>query len=357
MEASSLGSPASSAWWGASFAGAMVRRTLPRPARGSNRRLRALVELIAVGRCSGSPAEQVDTVRTSASAARHASSPCASYPGCASSKTSSRASPATAVQKSHHRFVWSVRTRPAHRIRAVAAARRSTLVPAGETDVRTARRLAQPATAAATDRDRSTKARGRRVATASGSRQARVPAELDHPGRRNGSRTRHRRSRRAAPRLHSLAIESVFSDLKGRIELEPGTLAKTYAAATRPPDRAAPARASILGILLEHPRFGRPARALAAYDGRYSHQASSPRSVGRGHGGGRNRTRVSFPRQLRRAPGDQRRSERESSASPPRRGHEKQGARSNVALLACWSGDQVALRPYSGRGGNDDHLA
>jgi hypothetical protein len=213
-----------------------------------NRRLRALVELIAA--VQQRLASWLDTgdVRL----ADGTLLACASYPGCAA-RSEFAGFARYGYQKSHHRFVWGVRlvllTDPS------GLPLGYTLVPAGEKEYEPLADLltGTPSELVIADKGLWGRAYRERLAAAG--------VELLTPAKNRSGANETRERRLATVRL---AIESVFSNLKGQMRLE-RHLAKTPAGlAVRVAQRLL---ALTLGILLNS-LTGRPARALAAYDGR-----------------------------------------------------------------------------------------
>lgn len=213
-----------------------------------NRRLRALTELIA--RVQQRLAGWLD-----AGGARLSDGTliaCASYPGCAS-RSDFAGLARYGYVKSHHRFLWGVRLVLVTDVRGLPLG--YTLVPAGEKEYEP---LADLLTGVPTELVIADKGLWGRAYAA---RLAAEGVELLTPAKERTDANRARERRLAATRL---AVESVFSNLKGQMRLE-RHLAKTPAGlALRIAQRLL---ALTLGILL-NTLAGRPARALAAYDGR-----------------------------------------------------------------------------------------
>jgi hypothetical protein len=213
-----------------------------------NRRLRALTELIArvqqrlAGWLDAGGVRLCDGTLIA----------CASYPGCAS-RSDFAGLARYGYVKSHHRFVWGVRLVLVTDPRGLPLG--YTLVPAGDKEYEPLADLLTGVPAEVVIADKGLWGRGY---------QARLAAdgvELLTPARERSASNEARERRLAATRL---AVESVFSNLKGQMRLE-RHLAKTAAGlALRIAQRLL---ALTLGILL-NTLNGRPARALAAYDGR-----------------------------------------------------------------------------------------
>jgi len=177
---------------------------------------------------------------------------CASYPGCAQ-RSDFAGLARYGYVKSHHRYVWGVRLVLV--TDACGLPLGYTLVPAGEKEYEPLADLLTGVPAAVVIADKGLWGRAF---------QARLAAEgieLLTPAKERTDANRARERRLAATRL---AVESVFSNLKGQMRLE-RHLAKTPAGlALRIAQRLL---ALTLGILL-NTLSGRPARALAAFDGR-----------------------------------------------------------------------------------------
>jgi Transposase DDE domain len=213
-----------------------------------NRRLRALVELIAAVQqrlarwLDGGELRLVDGTLL----------PCASYPGCAS-RSEFAGFARYGYQKSQHRFLWGVRLVLLTDARGLPLG--YTLVPAGEKEYEPLADLLTGTPSELVIADKGLWGRRYRERLAANGVELLTPARKRTPANDAGER------RLASVRL---AIESVFSNLKGQMRLE-RHLAKTPAGlATRIAQRLL---ALTLGILL-NTLAGRPARALAAYDGR-----------------------------------------------------------------------------------------
>ncbi len=213
-----------------------------------NRRLRALVELIAA--VQQRLARWLDTgdIRLCDGTLLA----CASYPGCAS-RSEFAGFARYGFQKSHHRFVWGVRLVLLTDPRGLPLG--YTLVPAGEKEYEPLADLLTGTPSEIVIADKGLWGRGYRERLAASGVELITPAKERTANNEAGER------RLASIRL---AIESVFSNLKGQMRLE-RHLAKTPAGlAARIAQRLL---ALTLGILL-NTLAGRPARALAAYDGR-----------------------------------------------------------------------------------------
>ena len=213
-----------------------------------NRRLRALTELIAQVQQRLAAWLDRGGVRLSDGTLIT----CASYPGCAQ-RSDFAGLARYGYVKSHHRYVWGVRLVLV--TDACGLPLGYTLVPAGEKEYEPLADLLTVVPAAVVIADKGLWGRAF---------QARLAAEgieLLTPAKERTDANRARERRLAATRL---AVESVFSNLKGQMRLE-RHLAKTPAGlALRIAQRLL---ALTLGILL-NTLSGRPARALAAFDGR-----------------------------------------------------------------------------------------
>ncbi len=213
-----------------------------------NRRLRALTELIAQVQQRLAAWLDRGGVRLSDGTLIT----CASYPGCAQ-RSDFAGLARYGYVKSHHRYVWGVRLVLV--TDACGLPLGYTLVPAGEKEYEPLADLLTGVPAAVVIADKGLWGRAF---------QARLAAEgieLLTPAKERTDANRARERRLAATRL---AVESVFSNLKGQMRLE-RHLAKTPAGlALRIAQRLL---ALTLGILL-NTLSGRPARALAAFDGR-----------------------------------------------------------------------------------------
>jgi hypothetical protein len=177
---------------------------------------------------------------------------CASYPGCAA-RSEFAGFAGYGYQKSQHRFLWGVRLVLLTDSRGLPLG--YTLVPASEKEYEPLADLLTGTPSELVIADKGLWGRASRERLAASGVELLTPAKE----RRAGNETRERRL--ASVRL---AIESVFSNLKGQMRLE-RHLAKTPAGlAARIAQRLL---ALTLGILL-NTLAGRPARALATYDGR-----------------------------------------------------------------------------------------
>jgi Transposase DDE domain len=213
-----------------------------------NRRLRALVELIAAVQQRLARWLDSGDVRL----ADGTLLACASYPGCAA-RSEFAGFARYGYQKSQHRFLWGVRLVLLTDPRGLPLG--YTLVPAGEKEYEPLADLltGTPSETVIADKGLWGRAYRERLAT--------TGVELLTPAKQRTADNETRERRLASVRL---AIESVFSNLKGQMRLE-RHLAKTPAGlAVRIAQRLL---ALTLGILL-NTLAGRPARALAAYDGR-----------------------------------------------------------------------------------------
>lgn len=213
-----------------------------------NRRLRALVGLIA--QVQQRLARWLDSggVRLSDGTLIGV----ANYPGCAE-RSEFAGFARYGYAKSQHRFVWGVRLVLLTDPRGLPLG--YTLVPAGEKEYEPLADLLTGTPAKTVIADKGFWGR---------SYQARLAADnvqLLTPAKQRTAANEAVERRLASTRL---AIESVFANLKGQMRLEQH-LAKTPAGlATRIAQRLL---ALTIGILL-NTLNGRPARALAAYDGR-----------------------------------------------------------------------------------------
>jgi hypothetical protein len=213
-----------------------------------NRRLRALVELIAAVQQRLAAWLDAGDVRL----ADGTLIAVANYPGCAV-RSEFAGFARYGYQKSQHRFLWGVRLVLLSDPRGVPLG--YTLVPAGEKEYEPLADLLTGTPAAQVIADKGLWGSGYRA------RLAANGVELLTPAKERTSANEASERRLASIRL---AIESVFSNLKGQMRLE-RHLAKTPAGlAVRIAQRLL---ALTLGILLNTLQ-GRPARALAAYDGR-----------------------------------------------------------------------------------------
>ena len=213
-----------------------------------NRRLRALVELIA--HVQQRLARWLDAGGTRLSDGTLIG--VANYPGCAE-HSQFVGFARYGYAKSQHRFVWGVRLVLLTDPRGLPLG--YTLVPANEKEYEPLADLLTGTPAKQVIADKGLWGRAY---------QARLAAdgvELLTPAKQRTAENEHNERRLASTRL---AIESVFSNLKGQMRLEQH-LAKTPAGlALRIAQRLL---ALTLAILLNS-IHGRPARALAAYDGR-----------------------------------------------------------------------------------------
>jgi hypothetical protein len=213
-----------------------------------NRRLRALVDLIAAVQQRLAHFIDAGGIRLCDGTLLA----CASYPGC-SSRSEFAGFARYGYQKSQHRFLWGVRLVLLTDPRGLPLG--YTLVPAGEKEYEPLADLltGTPSEIVIADKGLWGSAYRERLAAAG--------VELITPAKKRTGSNEAGERRLAAVRL---AIESVFSNLKGQMRLE-RHLAKTPAGlAVRIAQRLL---ALTLGILL-NTLAGRPARALAAYDGR-----------------------------------------------------------------------------------------
>jgi hypothetical protein len=213
-----------------------------------NRRLRALVELIAA--VQQRLAYWLDT--GDLRLADGTLLACASYPGCAS-RSEFAGFARYGYQKSQHRFLWGVRLVLLTDPRGLPLG--YTLVPASEKEYEPLADLLSGTPSEVVIADKGLWGRGYRERLAAAGVELLTPSKERTAGNDAGER------RLASVRL---AIESVFANLKGQMRLEQH-LAKTPGGlAARIAQRLL---ALTLGILL-NTLAGRPARALVAYDGR-----------------------------------------------------------------------------------------
>ncbi len=213
-----------------------------------NRRLRALVELIASVQQRLARWLDAGGVRLSDGTLIGV----ANYPGCAG-RSEFAGFARYGYAKSQHRFVWGVRLVLLTDPRGLPLG--YTLVPANEKEYEPLADLLTGTLAEQVIADKGLWGSAYRARLAASGVELLTPAK---------ERTEHNQT--AERRLTStrLAIESVFANLKGQMRLEQH-LAKTPAGlALRIAQRLL---ALTLGILL-NTLTGRPARALAAYDGR-----------------------------------------------------------------------------------------
>ena len=213
-----------------------------------NRRLRALVELISTVQQRLARWLESGDLRLADGTLLG----CANYPGCAS-RSAFAGFAGYGYAKSQHRFVWGVRLVLLTDPRGVPLG--YTVVPAGEKEYEPLADLLTGTPSKLVIADKGLWGRCYRERLAASSVELLTPAKERTPA--NEARERRLASTR-------LAIESVFFNLKGQMRLEQH-LAKTPAGlAVRIAQRLL---ALTLGILL-NTLTGRPARALAAYDGR-----------------------------------------------------------------------------------------
>jgi IS5 family transposase len=213
-----------------------------------NRRVRSLVELISAVQLR--LAHWLDTGEVRLCDGTLIA--CASYPGCR--RRSEFAGLARyGYQKSHHRFVWGIRLVLVSDPRGLPLG--YTLVPASEHEYEPLAYLLTGTASATVIADKGLRGRAYRERLAASGTQLLTPA-------RERTATNEADQRRIAS--VRLAIESVLFNLKAQMRLE-RHLAKTPAGlAARIAQRLL---ALTIGILL-NTLAGRPARALAAYDGR-----------------------------------------------------------------------------------------
>src|SRR6266545_4910084 len=213
-----------------------------------NRRLRALVELISAVQLGLARWLDTGDVRL----ADGTLLTCASYPGCAA-RSEFAGFARYGYQKSQHRFLWGVRLVLVTDPRGLPLG--YTLVPAGEKEYDPLADLLSGVPAQTVIADKGLWGRAYRARLAAQGVELLTPAKERTPANEAGER------RLASVRL---AIESVFSNLKGQMRLEQH-LARTPAGlALRIAQRLL---ALTLGMLL-NTLLGRPARSLVAYDGR-----------------------------------------------------------------------------------------
>jgi hypothetical protein len=213
-----------------------------------NRRLRALVGLIAGVQQRLARWLDVGGARLSDGTLIGV----ANYPGCAE-RSEFAGFARYGYAKSQHRFVWGVRLVMLSDARGLPLG--YTLVAANEKEYEPLADLLTGTSAETVIGDKGFWGSAYRTRLAADGVELLTPAKQRTP-----ENSQHQR-RLAATRL---AIESVFSNLKGQMRLEQH-LAKTPAGlATRIAQRLL---ALTLGMLL-NTLSGRPARALAAYDGR-----------------------------------------------------------------------------------------
>jgi Transposase DDE domain len=213
-----------------------------------NRRLRALVELIALVQQRLARWLDAGGVRLSDGTLIGV----ANYPGCAG-RSEFAGFARYGYAKSQHRFVWGVRLVLLTDPRGLPLG--YTLVPANEKEYEPLADLLTGTLAEQVVADKGFWGSGYRT------RLAADGVELLTPAKRRTADNKTYERRLASTRL---PIESVFANLKGQMRLEQH-LAKTPAGlAVRIAQRLL---ALTLGILL-NTLTGRPPRALAAYDGR-----------------------------------------------------------------------------------------
>jgi IS5 family transposase len=213
-----------------------------------NRRLRGLVELISI--VQQQLARWLDSggVRV----ADGTQLAVAGYPGC-QHRSEFAGSARYGYQRSQHRFIWGVRLVLLTDTRGLPLG--YTIVPANEHEYEPLADLLTGTPAEVVIADKGFWGRGYRE------RLAADGVRLLTPDR---TRTAANHGRERALASTRLVIESVFANLKGQMRLEQH-LAKTPAGlAVRIAQRIL---ALTIGILL-NTLSGRPARALAAYDGR-----------------------------------------------------------------------------------------
>jgi hypothetical protein len=213
-----------------------------------NRRLRGLVELISIVQQRLARVLDTGGVRL----ADGTLIGCANYPGCAS-RSEFAGFARYGYAKSQHRFVWGVRLVLLTNPRGLPLA--YTLTPASEKEYEPVADLVSATPSQRVLADKGLWGRAYRERLAAEGVELITPAKERTPANETSER------RLASIRL---AIESVFFNLKGQMRLEQH-LAKTPAGlAVRIAQRLL---ALTLGMLL-NALTGRPARALAAYDGR-----------------------------------------------------------------------------------------
>jgi Transposase DDE domain len=213
-----------------------------------NRRLRGLVGLISAVQLRLAHWLDVGDVRLCDGTLLA----CAGYPGCAS-RSEFAGFARYGYQKSQHRFLWGVRLVLLTDSRGLPLG--YTLVPAGDKEYEPLADLLTGTPSEIVIADKGLWGRGYRE------RLAAAGVELITPAKERTASNEAGERRLASVRL---AIESVFSNLKGQMRLE-RHLAKTPAGlAVRIAQRLL---ALTLGIQL-NTLAARPARALAAYDGR-----------------------------------------------------------------------------------------
>jgi hypothetical protein len=213
-----------------------------------NRRLRGLVGLISIVQQQLARCVDVGGARL----ADGSQLAVASYPGC-QQRSEFAGFARYGFSKSQHRFVWGVRLVLLTDTRGLPLG--YTVVPANEKEYEPLADLLTGVPAEVVLGDKGLWGRGYEV------RLAASGIELLTPAKQRTSANEARERRLASTRL---VIESVFANLKGQMRLEQH-LAKTPAGlALRIAQRLL---ALTLGILL-NTLTSRPARSLAAYDGR-----------------------------------------------------------------------------------------
>jgi len=213
-----------------------------------NRRLRALVELISLVQQQLARWLDVGGVRL----ADGTQLAVASYPGC-QQRSEFAGFARYGYSKSHHRFVWGVRLVLLTDQRGLPLG--YTIVPANEKEYEPLADLLTGTPAEVVIADKGLWGRAYRERLAADGTSLLTPDK---------TRTTANLGRERALASSRLVIESVFANLKGQMRLE-RHLAKTPAGlAVRIAQRIL---ALTIGVLL-NTLSGRPARALAAYDGR-----------------------------------------------------------------------------------------
>jgi len=213
-----------------------------------NRRLRGLVELLSIVQQQLARAVDVGGVRL----ADGSQLAVANYPGC-QQRSDFAGFARYGYARSQHRFIWGVRLVLLTDTRGLPLG--YTIVPANEHEYEPLADLLTGTPAAVVIADKGFWGRGYRERLAADGVTLLTP---------NKTRTAANLGRERALAATRLVIESVFANLKGQMRLE-HHLARTPAGlAVRIAQRIL---ALTLGILL-NTLTGRPARALAAYDGR-----------------------------------------------------------------------------------------
>lgn len=232
----------------------LVERVLPgwfphRPDQSQyNRRLRALVELISIVQQQLARWLDAGGVRL----ADGTQLAVASYPGC-QQRSEFAGFARYGYSTSHHRFVWGVRLVLLTDERGLPLG--YTIVPANEKEYEPLADLLTGTAAEVVIADKGLWGRAYRERLAAAGTLLLTPDK---------TRTAENIGRERALASARLVIESVFANLKGQMRLE-RHLAKTPAGlAVRIAQRI---HAVTIGVLL-NTLTGRPARALAAYDGR-----------------------------------------------------------------------------------------